>query len=407
MMRNPQRKARHALVYIILAGLMLAATACANTAPTTFVSPTEPSKPPAAASESLPGTLSGTVTYLQRIALAPDAVVEITLQDVSKADAPAEMISTQTIETEGAEVPIAYALKYDPARIDAKNTYAVRATITEGGNLTWTSTKRYPVLTRGAPVDNIEIIVEQVSQNSAAATPDSATLPAPTGVLTGTVTYLQRIALPPDAVIDVQLQDVSLQDMPATVIASERYIAEGRQVPFPFELTYDPAGIDPKHTYAVAARITVDGKLRWINTQRYPVLTGGAPVTGVEIIVESVGGSAGMKTLSDLNGTVAYLQRIALPPNAIIEVSLQDVSKVDAPAEVLDSVKIPSAGRQVPIPFTLHYDPAQIDERYTYTVSARITVDGVLTWISKTQNPVLTRGAPTDNVEIIVEQVAQ
>jgi uncharacterized lipoprotein YbaY len=141
--------------------------------------------------------------------------------------------------------------------------------------------------------------------------------------------------------------------------------------------------------------------------QRYPVLTGGAPVTGVEIIVESVGGGAGMKTLSDLNGTVAYRQRIALPPNAIIEVSLQDVSKMDAPAEVLDSVQIPSAGRQVPIPFTLRYDPAQIDERYTYTVSARITVDGVLTWISTTQNPVLTRGAPTDNVEIIVEQVAQ
>jgi uncharacterized lipoprotein YbaY len=407
MMRNPQRKARHALVYIILAGLMLAATACASTSPTTFVSPTEPPKPPAAASDSLSGTLSGTVSYLLRIALAPDAVVEVTLQDVSKADAPAEVISTQTIATQGAQVPISYSLKYDPAKIDAKSTYAVRATITEGGKLTWTSTKRYPVLTRGAPVNNIEIIVEQVSQDSAAATPDSATLPAPTGVLTGTVTYRQRIALPPDAVIDVQLQDVSLQDVPATVIAAERYVAAGRQVPFPFELTYDPAAIISQHTYAVAARITVDGKLRWINTQRYPVLTGGAPVTGVEIIVESVGGGAGMKTLSDLNGTVAYLQRIALPPNAIIEVSLQDVSKADAPAEVLDSVKIASAGRQVPIPFTLHYDPAQIDERYTYTVSARITVDGVLTWISKTQNPVLTRGAPTDNVEIIVEQVAQ
>ena len=407
MMRNPQRKARHALVYIILAGLMLAATACTNISPSTFVSPVEPPKPPAAASESLSGTLSGTVTYLLRIALAPDAVVEVTLQDVSKADAPAEVISTQTIETKGAQAPIPYSLKYDPAKIAAKNTYAVRATITEGGQLTWTSTKRYPVLTRGAPVDNVEIIVEQVPQTGAAATPDSAALPALTGVLTGTVTYLQRIALPPNAVIDVQLQDVSLQDVPATVIAAERYVAEDRQVPIPFELTYDPAGIDPKHTYAVAARITVDGKLRWINTQRYPVLTNGAPVSGVEVIVESVGGSAGMQTLSDLNGTVAYRQRIALPPNAIIEVSLQDVSKMDVPAEVLDSVQIPSAGRQVPIPFTLHYDPAQIDERYTYTVSARITVDGVLTWISTTQNPVLTRGAPTDNVEIIVEQVAQ
>jgi uncharacterized lipoprotein YbaY len=407
MMRNPQRKARHALVCFILAGLMIAATACSYTPPAALVSPLEPSPQPAAAPESPSGTLSGTVTYLLRIALAPDAVVEVTLQDVSKADAPAEVISTQTIETQGAQVPIAYSLKYDPAKIDAKNTYAVRATITEGGQLTWTSTKRYPVLTRGAPVDNVEIIVEQIPQTSAAATPDSAALPALTGVLTGTVTYLQRIALPPDAAIDVQLQDVSLQDAPATVIAAERYIAEGRQVPIPFELTYDPAGIDPKHTYAVAARITVDGKLRWINTQRYPVLTRGAPVTDVDIVVESVGGNAGMRSRADLNGTVAYLQRIALPPNAIIEVSLQDVSKADAPAEVLDAVQIPSAGRQVPIPFTLHYNPTQIDERYTYTVSARITVGGVLTWISKTQNPVLTRGARADNVEIIVEQVAQ
>ena len=406
MKRKHEQKAWHALVYVILAGLMIAAAACTYAPPATAPAP-EPTTPKAAAAPSLSGTLSGTVSYLQRIALAPDAVVEVSLQDVSRADAPAEMISTQTIETQGAQVPIAYTLEYDPARIEARNTYAVRATITEGGQLTWTSTKRYPVLTQGAPVDNVEIIVEQVPQTSAAATPDSATLPGLTGVLTGTVTYLQRIALPPNAVIDVQLQDVSLQDAPATVIASERYIAAGRQAPFPYELTYDPAGIDPKRTYAIAARITVDGKLRWINTQHHPVLTGGAPATDVEIIVESVGGSAGMKTLSDLNGTVAYRQRIALPPNAIIEVSLQDVSKADAPAKVLDSVKIPSAGRQVPVPFTLRYDPSQIDERYTYTVSARITVDGVLTWISKTHNPVLTRGAPTDNVEIIVEQVAQ
>ena len=407
MMRNPQRKARHALVYIILAGLMIAATACASTPPTTFVSPVEPPLPPAAASESLSGTLSGTVTYLSRIALAPDAVVEVSLQDVSKADAPAEVISTQNIETQGAQVPIAYALQYDPAQIEERNTYAVRATITEGGKLAWTSTRRYAVLTRGSPTDNVEIIVEQVPQNVATATPEPIVLPALSGVLTGTVTYLQRIALPPNAVIDVQLQDVSLQDAPATVIAAERYISEGRQVPFPYELAYNPAEIDSGHTYAVAARITVDGKLRWINTQHYGVLTRGAPVADVEVVVESVGGSAGMASLADLNGTVTYLQRIALPPNAIVEVSLQDVSKMDAPAEVLDSTKIPSAGRQVPIPFTLHYNPAQIDERYTYTVSARITVDGVLTWVSTTRYPVLTRGAPTDNVEIMVEQVAK
>ena len=41
---------------------------------------------------------------------------------------------------------------------------------------------------------------------------------APLALLMGTVTYLQRIALPPTAVVEVQLQDVSLADAPATVI---------------------------------------------------------------------------------------------------------------------------------------------------------------------------------------------
>ncbi len=88
--------------------------------------------------------------------------------------------------------------------------------------------------------------------------------------------------------IQVQLLDVSLQDVPAKVLASQRYIAGGRQVPIPYELAYDPARIDPRHTYSVAARITVDGQLRWINTQQYPVLTRGAPASNVEIIVQPV-----------------------------------------------------------------------------------------------------------------------
>ncbi|MFN2119080.1 MAG: YbaY family lipoprotein, partial [Anaerolineales bacterium] len=36
-------------------------------------------------------TVSGTVTYLQRIALQPDAVVTVRIEDVSKADTMAEV----------------------------------------------------------------------------------------------------------------------------------------------------------------------------------------------------------------------------------------------------------------------------------------------------------------------------
>jgi uncharacterized lipoprotein YbaY/heat shock protein HslJ len=110
---------------------------------------------------------------------------------------------------------------------------------------------------------------------------------APAAAVRGTVTYRERIALPPQAVIEVQLVDVSLADAPATVISSVSINAEGRQVPFAFELPYDPAQIDPRFSYAVQARITVDGQLRFISTTRNAVITQGNP-TELDVVVSPV-----------------------------------------------------------------------------------------------------------------------
>jgi META domain/Type III secretion system lipoprotein chaperone (YscW) len=42
-------------------------------------------------------SLTGTATYRERIALPPDAVFEATLEDVSRADTPAEVVSMATL----------------------------------------------------------------------------------------------------------------------------------------------------------------------------------------------------------------------------------------------------------------------------------------------------------------------
>lgn len=102
----------------------------------------------------------------------------------------------------------------------------------------------------------------------------TATAPATLRV-TGSVTYLQRIALAPDAEIIVQLQDVSRADAPAVVLAEQRFTQ--RQVPVAFELVVDAAKIDPRMRYTVAARILQGGKLAFINDSAYPVLTQGQP----------------------------------------------------------------------------------------------------------------------------------
>lgn len=102
--------------------------------------------------------------------------------------------------------------------------------------------------------------------------------PKPAGpAVSGTVAYRERIALPPSAAIEIKLQDVSLQDAPAKTVAETVFAAEGKQVPIPFQLSYNPADINMAHTYLVRANINVDGKLMFTSTTAYPVLTQGAP----------------------------------------------------------------------------------------------------------------------------------
>ena len=134
-----------------------------------------------------------------------------------------------------------------------------------------------------------------------AANQASAFQGSPAGV-SGTVTYRQRIALPPNAEITVKLVDVSRQDVAATELAIHTIVSGGNQVPFPFTLTYDPAAIDQRNTYAVQAQIRVDGQLTFMSMQQYPVITRGNPTT-VEVVVEPVSGG----TPSEGGGTPSQL----------------------------------------------------------------------------------------------------
>lgn len=97
------------------------------------------------------------------------------------------------------------------------------------------------------------------------------------GTVTGTVSYRERVSLPAGAILIVELQDVTLADAPAPTIAKTETKVGKRQVPLPFRLTFDPAKIDPKHTYAIEARILANGRLLFTNDTLYPVLTQGHP----------------------------------------------------------------------------------------------------------------------------------
>lgn len=99
-------------------------------------------------------------------------------------------------------------------------------------------------------------------------TPDHAA--ASDKILKGEIMYRERIALPPNAQVTVQLADVSLADAPAAVIG-EQTISPAGQVPIKFEIKFDPSVIQPNMTYALQARISVDNQLWFITDTRHQV----------------------------------------------------------------------------------------------------------------------------------------
>ena len=108
---------------------------------------------------------------------------------------------------------------------------------------------------------------------------------------------------------------------------------------------------------------------------------------------------------ASLDGEVFYLQRIALPPAATLSVTLQDVSLMDAPAVTLAEQKGPVKG-QVPLPFHLSYDPAQVKPGHRYAVTARIELDGKLLFMTTEQHAVQLNGQDPQPLRLRVNAVA-
>lgn len=104
---------------------------------------------------------------------------------------------------------------------------------------------------------------------------DSGDQDAGSHAIKGSMSYRERVMLTPNAIASVRLEDVSLADAPAKVLA-ELDIPNPGQVPIAFELPYDPDAIDERMSYAVRAQIHDRGALLFTSDTHHPVLTRGA-----------------------------------------------------------------------------------------------------------------------------------
>ena len=112
--------------------------------------------------------------------------------------------------------------------------------------------------------------------------------------ITGRVTPRAHVELPDNAVLEVQVADVSRTDAAPVVLAKRDYARLGT-APWTFTLRGDAVrGLDPTHVYAVQARVLVDGRPRLVNKRRTLVDPARLADT-LQVVVEPVARTVGLR----------------------------------------------------------------------------------------------------------------
>ena len=107
------------------------------------------------------GTLTGTATFRERIALPPGAEFEVVIEDIARADAPARVIGRQRLAPAG-QPPFRFAIPYDDGAVSPRGRYSLRATVRHRGELLFTTDTVTPVLDgRPGPVRLLLVKVQK------------------------------------------------------------------------------------------------------------------------------------------------------------------------------------------------------------------------------------------------------
>lgn len=100
-------------------------------------------------------------------------------------------------------------------------------------------------------------------------------------VISGELTYRQRIALPPDSVAVVELRDNAGDGQ---VVAEWRRTLGGQQVPIRFEMPVDPGQLKPGQRYAVRGAIFTGGQPAWVSEAQRVTPAAGAVQAGTLLL---------------------------------------------------------------------------------------------------------------------------
>jgi uncharacterized lipoprotein YbaY len=225
-------------------------------------------------------------------------------------------------------------------------------------------------------------------------TPKPTATPGPaSGTVTGTLVYREPAKLSAAAEAIIALVDEG-NGSSVAVLASQVITNPGQQ-PIAFSVDYKTADVDPAKTYTIRGAV-VDGDNAWVSATGVPVITEGAPVSGVvvpltyrpDLLVGEVTG-----TLTRIDGT---LGDGAASVTMVVQPDTGAVLGFDAR---------PLPGASAPIPFSVTFNVAEVDPNATYVVTSEVT-DGDRTWESVQPPAVITDGNPLTGVTVSMTAAA-
>ncbi len=293
-------------------------------------------------------------------------------------DAPTLPIAEQTLVTRGGQPPYPYLLAYDAQGIDPDKHYGVIATIRDGDNVLYSSSQLEPVLTFGAPADRVDVTLQKGQVLTTPQTP---------GVLRGGVVYAGSETLPEGSEVVVEL--INRSRSPLQVVATQRIPAGGARQPIAFSLDYDPALLNDGNVYGLAARVTVNGLVRYLMVNPVNVLSAGAPADNLELALrlanERTGAVAAAARGAVVSGVVdlGTVEPVAAGTTILIEIV--DTAQPDEPFARL---MIDAGGLENPVPFAVPLvNEVQADA--DYTIQATVLVNGEIPYKQRPPQPVL------------------
>ncbi|KAI9007649.1 hypothetical protein DFJ74DRAFT_739608 [Hyaloraphidium curvatum] len=233
----------------------------------------------------------------------------------------------------------------------------------------------------------------------------------------------EKYKVPTGAKLTVKLQDTMRVDAAATDVVE--HVAEladkSAEWPQHFTLKIDLDKLDERNDYTISARVEKDGKLWALNDVRTVAVKAGKRVQGnnevglqVELKVVGVAPAAaaaaaapaaaaaspkaaesGVTSLfgavyprldANIEDTAENRAKYKVPAGAKLTVKLQDTMRADAAAiDIAEHVSELAEKSEWPQHFVLKIDLDKLDERFDYSISARVEKDGKLWGINDTR----------------------